>query len=185
MTLINISPLYTISSTLNGFSNQQLVVYHLCNHQQKYSFKQNSSLKVYMEQYCKGFEIEPKYTLNYIITVLLMNWKQLGLLYHCSVKCTGKLRKALRVRHKFIYLNDLRRLVSKHFRRNHFENTSLQPHHEHFQAHLWCVEPEIFEMIKPPLSSSECSARFTCHGIYRLNCNVNNWGQFHYYLNDD
>lgn len=185
MTLIKISPSYSISATLNGFQNQNAVVYHLCNHQQKYSFKQNSSLKIYMEKYCEGFVIEPKYTLNYIITVLLMNWKQSGLLYHCSVKCTGLLRKALRTRYKFIYLEDLRRLVSHHFKRNDLENATLQSYHEHFMAHLWCVEPEIFELLKPPLTSIECSARFTCHGFHRLNCNVNNWGQFLFYASDD
>lgn len=144
----------------------QAVTYTFCSHQQKYVFKQKSKLKLYLEESCHGFVRAPSYTLNYIIVVLLMNWKELGLLSHCTIKCTGRIRKILGVHYRHLYIGLLRSYVHQQFK----IPASHQDFEEQFQlsfcAPLWCVSPEVFEIVKPPLSKEECPLRLHCHRFW-------------------
>ena len=145
------------------------VTYTVCNHQQKYFFKQNSLLKNYLEEQCNGFIEDSSYTLNYIIVVLLANWKELGLLYHCSVRCTGRLRKVFKVHYKYLHLNTLRNLVRKHFRQPLQDREFERKHFRLSITPLWCVSPEILELVAPPLSRTECTLWSPCSALGRNN----------------
>jgi len=145
------------------------VTYTVCNHQQKYFFKQNSLLKNYLEEQCNGFVEDSSYTLNYIIVVLLANWKELGLLYHCSVRCTGRLRKIFKVHYKYLHFSALRSLVRKHFRQPLQDREYERKYFCHSMGLLWCVSPEILELVAPPLSKTECVLRPLCGAFGQYN----------------
>ncbi len=96
-----------------GTGSADHLVYTACPHLEKYEFCQNAPIKKYLETKCKGFVKDPKdrYTLNYIIAVLIVNWAHLKIIKHHAVKVNGYIRKALRYRLEFLFTSHLRPLV--------------------------------------------------------------------------
>lgn len=86
-------------------------------------FKENSSLLKYLETHCKGWVVSPsnRYTLNYVLIVLLANLREKGFLqtkaqrYLC-VKGDSVFRKIEGFRAKITQVSSLRHIIaSRHF----------------------------------------------------------------------
>jgi len=71
--------------------------YYACPCREKLTFPRGSLILKYLEEECKGWvrSSDSKYTLNYMVTILTLNFKHNGLLgWSGIVMCDDKLRKA-------------------------------------------------------------------------------------------
>ena len=103
----------------NGEFNYPRMLHHACPCREKYYLKSRSTLSKYLTRHCKGFVVDPerKYTLNYIIVVLLVNWKEKHLLwrrpFELEVKDDGLVGRVVNTRHwhmrdSYFRINSLR-----------------------------------------------------------------------------
>lgn len=123
-------------------------IYNECPHREKYSFNPRSTLRQYFES-CEGCAIDPehKYTINYIILILLTNLKKNNWLIQNAVYkadfyivCNKELQLALRTPEPFIKLRNLRRQVLRHMEYHEkpcYANNLL----ERYYIPFWCVGP--------------------------------------------
>lgn len=97
---------------LSSFEN--LLLYQGCSHNQKYKIKINSKLKSYITT-CKGFvrDSEDSYTINYLLAVLIANWKEQGLIIHRAVHNTLTLFTIFGHVGPYFHFLKIRELVSR------------------------------------------------------------------------
>ena len=86
----------------------------LCLHQERYAIK-DPCLLYYLTKQCEGFVEDPegKYTLQYLLHVLLANWRERNLLKDCDLRVDKHLRIVFRTRDLVIPLYKLRFLIFK------------------------------------------------------------------------
>ena len=98
----------------------------LCPCKEKWSFVKNSNLETYLKTHCLGWSPDPqnKYTANFIVAVLLANFKNKGLLKRrggrfLEISTDRFLRKVQGFNKKYIDVGCIRRIiVTRHFEVN-------------------------------------------------------------------
>lgn len=147
--------------------------YKACPHQDKYTFIPHSPLKDYLENHCEGFVRDPdsKYTINYIVIVLLANWKARRLFSkkQDSVLATSYIKKAFRTTSAVIGIRGLRRriisqldTVAEDFFMRIDPNAYLVP--------LWCLAESDIEFLSTILGQPRHKMFMT---MYTSICKVN------------
>ena len=103
---------YERGLALTRRSRDESLQYFFCTHQEKYQIKRSSRLESYLKN-CKGFVKDPKnlYTVNYIIAVLVANWRDQGLITHLVIKNVPQIRSVLGAYTEGITYYRLRELV--------------------------------------------------------------------------
>lgn len=124
-------------------SGAPVIIYTTCPHLERHKFCHDSPLLNYLQSHCKGFEedISGRYTLNYIIVVLLANWFEKELLLHDTIICDPFIQTAFKTENRFLFLSELRGLVVE-------QTEPLGEHYfskiwfRRYQTPLWCVYQE-------------------------------------------
>lgn len=121
--------------------------YTYCPHGNSYQFRHNSSLRKYLEKNCKGWvrNSVDRYTLNYVILVLVCALKEKGLVRKTVIYCDTELREIFDTDCVLVHL--LRSKVREHFLHNEFPTRN-----DYFP--FWCVpgyEELILDVFEKPV----------------------------------
>ena len=131
--------------------------YEACPHQERYSFIPHSPLKNYLEKHCEGFVQDPeeKYTINYIVFVLLANWKARELFSkeQDSVLATSYIKRAFMTTSKVIGIRGLRRRVASQLDAK-AEDFYMRIDPNSYLVPLWCLTNEDIEYLGTILGQS-------------------------------
>jgi len=115
---------HALAAYVDENGKTRIICYYPCDCQQKYSFKKNSKLLPYLQQ-CKGWIVDPqeKYTLNYVMIVLLAYLREKNLIYYCEenklhlIHPVDEICKALEWSVKLKHISEIR----MHIARAHLE----------------------------------------------------------------
>ena len=141
-----------------------------CPHGEKYTLEDSTLLQYLMED-CKGFQIDPegKYTLNYVITVLLANWKEKQLIQHCTVLTNGRIKRAFGTYDSCFCLTELRAMVLRYFDTKEF--FLLEGYYRIYRAPLWCLDSSLMEQLQAEIGN--CNYPSSCDKIKTFKCENN------------
>ena len=124
-----------------SLSDLDLTITNFCPHGNKYPFKYGTKLEEYMRQ-CKGWleDQDRKYTINYILIVLLAEIKSRRLLILDAydkyyIICDRELQLSLGVSEPFIEITLLRKQVLSQMRHTEYR----YQHERDYKIPFWCV----------------------------------------------
>jgi len=126
------------------------IYYEACPHQDKYPFIPNSPLQNYLENHCEGFvkDDQDKYTINYLVFVLLANWKTRKLFSkkQDSVLATSYIKKAFRTTSAVIGIRGLRRRIISQLD-TVAEDFFMRIDPDSYLVPLWCLDESDIEFL--------------------------------------
>lgn len=138
------------------------LLYFLCLHQGRYAIK-DPCLSHYLTTQCEGFVEDPdgEYTLQYLLYVLIANWKEKKLLKDCDLRVDNHLRIVFRTRNLTIPLYKLRPLIFKKLA-SEVTLTYVALGHKKFKPPLCKELKQDFILLNNPLSEHHCSYGQVC-----------------------
>jgi len=132
--------------------------YTPCSCRDKLSFKDDSPLQKYLETRCKGWvpDTENKYTLNYVLLVLIANLKEANLITEPIIRLSSELQDLFE--ENFIHIQDLRHKVRSFFKGNLGQPTKVPP--------FYCIirDKHLIEDLFGPSYYKVISINFLCAG---------------------
>lgn len=132
----------------------EAIEHWLCPHKDKYQFLPQSPLKDYLETHCEGFISDPenKYTINYIVLVLLANWGALRLILTTgkAVRATSYIKKAFATSSPVIGFTGLRRRIITQLDTK-AEDSYLRQYVKAYNCPLWCLKNEELDILNSAL----------------------------------
>jgi len=138
------------------------LLYFLCLHQERYAIK-DPCLLYYLTRLCEGFVEDPegKYTLQYLLHVLLANWREKNLLKDCDLRVDKHLRIVFRTKALVIPLYKLRLLIFKKLE-SEVTFTYVALNQEKFKP-LYCKElKQDFTFLNSSPSEHHCTYGQVC-----------------------
>lgn len=89
--------------------------YYICQRHEKYKIKSESYLRTYLSS-CPGFQqdIQEEYTINYLLVVLIVYWKDIGLLGESGLRNTEEIQQLFQKDQPYIEFYRIERLVGEH-----------------------------------------------------------------------
>lgn len=80
------------------FYSEDEVEFNFCIHKERYPIKSKELLD-YLTTDCKGFTIseDSKYSIHYLLTILLTNWGDQHLIFKCKVKTNEQIREVFKL----------------------------------------------------------------------------------------
>jgi len=104
----------SISSSI-PLRQEDHLAYYICQRYEKYKIKPESYLRTYLNN-CPGFQqdIQEEYTINYLLVVLIVYWKDIGLLGESGLRNTKEIQQLFKKDQPYIEFYGIERLVGKH-----------------------------------------------------------------------
>ena len=92
-----------------SFYSENEVGFNFCIHKDRYPIKSEQFLN-YLTTDCKGFTVseDGKYSVHYLLVVLLTNWKDQHLISRCKVKTNKQIRRVFGIRGSKVQIYHLR-----------------------------------------------------------------------------
>lgn len=90
------------------------LAYYICQRHEKYKIKPKSYLRAYLNN-CPGFQqdIQEEYTINYLLVVLIVYWKDIGLIGKSGLQNTEEIQKLFKKDRPYIEFYEIERLVGQ------------------------------------------------------------------------
>lgn len=131
---------------------QSWLVYSSCIHENKYKFKDNSPLEAYLRTKCHGFvqDSVKMYNINYILIILLSNWKYYKLIHDRTIKTTIHIRRAFKLsrakQNDVIHSSQLRKMVVEQLDAP-VEMRFLKEVHCFYTWPFWCLSESSIRLV--------------------------------------